>query len=328
MTRRLRWGTARALGVRAAELLVVVVLASIVTFLLAGRLPGNPAVEILGPHHSPAQYAAETRRLGLDAPVLSRYWHWLELVIRGHLGTSLVPPRLPVSTMIGSALPISLELCMLALFFALVLSVPAALWAAYRPARAVDRSVGAVSYALLSMPEFLAGLLLILLFVVGFHSLPRIGWSPLTGAGGPAENLTHALLPSLALALPQAALFTQVLRNDLSQTLKEDFVLAARATGERPVRILIQSALRPSLFSVITIAGVSVGYLISGTVVVETLFGLPGLGQMLVTAAGGSDIPVVTAIVVLMAVIYVVANALIDVTYRVLDPRIRRGAYA
>jgi peptide/nickel transport system permease protein len=315
-------------GTRLGELVLVVLLASFVTFLLADRLPGNPAEKILGPHHSPAEYAAEGRRLGLDDPFLTRYGHWLSGAVHGDFGTSLVPPRLPVSTMIGDALPISAELCTLALVFSMMIAVPLALWAAYRPGGSADRGIGVISYALLSMPEFLAGLLLILLFIVVLHSLPRIGWSPISGPDGQVENLRHALLPSLALALPQAALFTQVLRNDLDRTLKEDFVLAARATGERPSRILIQSALRPSMFSFLTIAGVSVGYLISGTVVVETLFGLPGLGRTLVAAAGGSDVPVVAAIVVLMAAVYVAANALIDVSYRLLDPRIRRGVHA
>jgi peptide/nickel transport system permease protein len=316
------------IGTRLGELVLVLLLASLATFVLADHLPGNPAFKILGPHHSPAEYAAEGHKLGLDDPFLTRYWHWLSGALHGDFGISLVPPRLPVSTMIGDALPVSVELCILALVFSVAIAIPLALWAAVRPGGPVDRGIGVISYALLSVPEFLAGLLLILLFIVVLHEFPRIGWSPLTGPEGPIENLRHALLPSLALALPQAALFTQVLRNDLDRTLKEDFVLAARATGERPSRILVQSALRPSMFSFLTIAGVSIGYLISGTVIVETLFGLPGLGRTLVTAAGGSDVPVVAAIVVLMAAVYVAANALIDVGYRLLDPRIRRGVHA
>lgn len=313
---------------RLIELIAVVLLASFATFVLSERLPGNPAIEILGPHHSAAAYAREGHLLGLDDPLLVRYWHWLSNAARGHFGQSLVPPRQRVWTKISTALPISLELCILAIAFALAIAIPLAVWAAYRPGGVVDRVISSVSYVFLSMPEFLAGLLLILLFIVVLHSLPRIGWSPLSGPGGPIDNLKHALLPSLALALPQAALFTQVLRNDLVRTLNEDFILAARATGERPSRILIQNALRPSLFSLVTIAGVSIGYLISGTIVIETLFGLPGIGTVLVTAAGASDIPVVTAVVVLMAFIYVASNTVIDIGYRFLDPRIRRGAAA
>jgi peptide/nickel transport system permease protein len=311
---------------RLLELVIVVLCASFATFVLSERLPGNPAIEILGPHHSAAAYAHESHLLGLDDPLLVRYWHWLSHAVRGNFGESLIPPRLPVSTKISTALPISLELCVLAIIFALAIAIPLAVWAAHKPNGIVDRVVGSVSYAFLSMPEFLAGLLLILLFIVVLHALPRIGWTPISQS--PVDNLKHALLPALALASPQAALFTQVLRNDLVRTLKEDFILAARATGERPSRILLQSALRPSLFSLVTIAGVSIGYLISGTVVIETLFGLPGLGTVLVAAAGASDIPVVTAVVVLMAFIYVASNTAIDIGYRFLDPRIRRGAAA
>jgi len=172
------------------------------------------------------------------------------------------------------------------------------------------------------MPEFLAGLLFILMFVVVIHDFPRLGWVPISA--NPVSNLRHAFLPSLALSIPYTALYTQVLRNDLVVTLQEDFILAARATGESPARILIQGALRPSLFSLVTISGVGLGYLIGGTAVVETLFGLSGTGNLLVRATGGSDVPVVQAVVLVLALIYVVANALIDVLYACLDPRVRR----
>jgi peptide/nickel transport system permease protein len=225
--------------------------------------------------------------------------------------------------LLKSALPISAELCVLALLFSLLVSIPFALWSAARPGGAADRSVTASSFALLSMPEFLGGLLLILVLVVMFPIFPRLGWVGITA--DPGSNLEHAVLPALALSIPYTALYTQVLRNDLVVTLQEDYILAARATGESPGRILVQGALRPSLFSLVTISGVGLGYLIGGTAVIETLFGLSGIGNLLVQAVGGSDVPVVQAVVLILALVYVIANALIDVLYNYLDPRTRRG---
>jgi peptide/nickel transport system permease protein len=308
---------------RLTELVLVMFIVSFVSFLVATFLPGNPAVTLLGPHHTPAQYAAVDHQLGLDRPLLTRFWLWLTAALHGDLGRSLLPPRASVSSMVHAALPVSAELCILAFVFSFIIAIPVALWSAARPNGLADRGVTATSFALLSMPEFLAGLLLILLFVVAAHKLPRLGWVGLSS--GPVANLRHALLPALALSLPYAALYAQILRNDLLATLQEDYILAASATGETPNRILIQGALRPSLFSLVTVAGVGIGYLIGGTAIVETLFGLPGLGNLLVRSAGGSDVPVLQAVVLVLALSFVVVNAALDILYAYLDPRIRRG---
>jgi peptide/nickel transport system permease protein len=315
----------RSFARRLGELLLVILIVSFLAFWLSSLLPGDPAVTLLGRNHPPSAYIAARHQLGLDQPLLSQYWNWLTGLLHGHFGTSLLPPRDSVATMVSKALPITLEIVALAMFFALVIAVPAALWSASRANRLADRAVSASSFAMLSTPEFLAGLLLILVFVVNLNALPRIGWVDLTA--DPIQNLQHALLPALALALPQAALFTQVLRNDLVATLQEDYILAARATGEKPWRIMVFGALRPSLFSLVTIAGLSIGYLIGGTAVVETQFSIPGLGNLLVNAAGGSDVPVLQAAVVILAVVFVVTNGVIDFMYGLMDPRIRRGAH-
>jgi peptide/nickel transport system permease protein len=310
---------------RALELVVVILIVSFATFWLSSLLPGDPAVTLVGQNQPPSAYIQARHQLGLDQPLLTRYWDWLTGAVQGDFGRSLLPPRDSVATMVKTALPITLEIVFLALFFSLLIAVPAALWSASRANRLTDRAVSATSFAFLSTPEFLAGLLLILVFVVNFRQLPRIGWVEFTA--DPVENLRHALLPALALALPQAAVFTQVLRNDLVATLQEDYITAARATGEKPWRILIVDALRPSLFSLVTLAGLSIGYLIGGTAVIETQFAIPGVGSMLVGAAGGSDVPVLQATVIVLAIVFVVTNGVIDLVYGLLDPRVRRGAY-
>lgn len=310
---------------RVAELVVVMVVVSLATFLLSTLLPGDPVRTILGTRNrSAADYTRVQHELGLDRPFATRYADWVTDAARGDFGRSLAPPRGPVSKALASSIPISVELALLASVMALVVAIPLALLSAAMADRLPDRAITASSFVGLSVPEFVAGLLLILVFVVNGKLLPRLGWVPLTE--DPVENLRHALLPALALALPLAALFTQLLRNDLVSTLREDYILAARATGERPWRVLVQGALRPSLFSLLTVAGISIGYLIGGTAVIESQFGLPGVGSRLLSAIGTNDVPTILAIVLVLSVAYVAINTAIDFLYRYLDPRIRHGA--
>jgi peptide/nickel transport system permease protein len=305
-------------------MVVVLVLVSFATFLLCNLLPGDPVRTELGTrNHSAQDYARVRHELGLDRAFFVRYGRWLGDAAHGNFGESLAPPREAVSKNLSSAIPVSLELAALASFMALAASIPLALLSAAKANKGADRAITATSFVGLSVPDFLAGLFLILLLVINAKLLPRLGWVALSA--DPIENLRHAFLPSLALAFPLGALFTQVLRNDLVSTLDEDHILAARATGETPWRVLVQGALRPSLFSLVTIAGISIGYLIGGTAVIEAQFGLPGVGSMLVTAIGANDVPTILAVVLVLAFAYVVINTVIDILYGYLDPRIRHG---
>jgi peptide/nickel transport system permease protein len=314
-----------AVAKRVAELVVVMVLVSLATFLLSTLLPGDPVRTILGTRNLNAEdYTRVEHELGLDRPFLQRYGTWLGDAAQGEFGRSLAPPRGPVSETLSSSIPISVELALLASLIALIIAIPLAMLSAAMADRALDRAITGTSFVGLSIPEFLASLLLILVFVVNGKLLPRLGWVALTE--DPVENLRHAILPALALALPLAAFFTQVLRNDLVSTLREDYILAARATGEAPWRILVQGALRPSLFSLLTVAGISIGYLIGGTAVIEAQFGLPGVGSRLVNAIGTNDVPTILAVVLVLSIAYVAINTAIDLLYRYLDPRIRHGA--
>jgi peptide/nickel transport system permease protein len=306
-------------------LVPVLILVSFGTFMLVNLIPGDPAVEILGGNASAAQYAQVRHQLGLDKPILNRYFSWLGNVVRGNFGTNFIPPTEEVSTRLARALPVSLEIAVLALLIALVVSIPAAMICAHRPGGKVDQVISASAFGLISIPSFLAGILLILLFAVHWQIFPDRLWVR-PSDGGWAENLKHAFLPALTVALAEIAVFTRILRNDLITTLEEDYILAARAKGMSKTHVMVREALRPSSFALITLAGVSLGRLIGGTVIVEQLFTLPGLGSVIVDAAGKKDVVVVQAGVLLIAVIYVLLNAFIDVAYGVLDPRIRRGA--
>lgn len=314
---------ARTVSLRLVELIVVLLLVSFGVFLLVSLLPGDPAVAVLGQGHTAAQYAAEHKALGLDGNVFARYASWLGHALTGDLGKSVVPPNSEVATRVMSALPVSAELAVLGLLIAVLLSVPLAMWSAARPDGVVDRAIGASMFAILSVPSFLAGLLLIAAFSTSLGWFPRAEWVRLTD--NPIQNLYHALLPAFTIALMEMAMFTRVLRNDLMVTLREDFILAARAKGMPPTRILINDALRPSSFSLITLLGISLGRLIGSTVIVEFLFALPGLGSLIVDAANKGDFPMVQGSVLIIAAIYVVVNTCIDLSYGYLDPRTRRA---
>ncbi|MFD4343310.1 ABC transporter permease [Streptomyces coelicoflavus] len=310
-------------ALRLLELLGVLFIASIGVFSLVVLMPGDPAVDILGAGRAPSEYTALRTELGLDQPLVTRYLDWLGGALTGDLGRSVVPPQSDVADRVLSALPVSFEIAALGLVIALLIAVPLAMWSAYREGSAADRIIGAGTFGVLSVPSFLAGLLLILVLVNSAGWFPRSEWVRI-GDGDLLGNLHHAFLPALTVALAELAMFTRVLRGDLIVTLREDYILAARAKGMNPLRVLFTDALRPSSFSLVTLLGLSLGRLIGSTVVVEYLFSLPGMGSLIVNAAGQGDYPMVQGAVLTIAVIYVVINAGIDLSYGYLDPRTRR----
>ncbi len=305
------------------ELLAVLFLVSLGVFLLLSLVPGDPAVAVLGEGRTPAEYDALREQLGLNDPLMTRYGDWLGGVLTGDLGTSLVPPQTAVLDRITAALPVSLELAVLGLVMALAMALPLAMWSAYHQGGRADRAISAVTFGLLSMPSFLIGLILIAVLVNSLDIFPRNEW--VRPGDGLAGNLSHAFLPALTIALMEAAMFTRILRNDLVTTLHEDFILAARARGMSPLRVMVSDALRPSSFSLVTVLGLSIGRLVGSTVIVEYLFSLPGMGKLVIDAANQGNYPVVQGAVLVIAVIYVGSNALIDRSYGLLDPRTRRA---
>ncbi|QIK77409.1 ABC transporter permease [Nocardioides piscis] len=289
---------------------------------MVALIPGDPAVAILGDGKPPEQYDALRQELGLNDPVIQRYLDWLAGAVRGDLGSSIMPPQTPVAERLLAALPVSLQLAAMGLAIALVISIPLALWSAARQGGLVDRVIGASMFGLLSIPSFLAGLLLIMFVVNDQGWFPRSQWVRISDSL--AGNLHHAILPAIVIALSEIALFTRILRNDLVVTLQEDFVLAARAKGQPPWRIMVGDALRPSSFSLVTLFGISTGRLIGSTVIVEYLFALPGMGSLVVSGAQTGNFPVVQGAVLVTALIYVVVNSCVDLSYGILDPRTRR----
>ncbi len=254
----------------------------------------------------------------LDEPLVSRYFLWLGDVAQGDLGTSFKNEGVPVSDIVREKLPKSLLLMVMAETIALSIAIPLGVWAAYRAGRGVDKATSLFSFVSLSIPNFALGVILLQVFSL------KTGLLPSSFDDTDLFSRLHSLLlPSFALGLGIAATYQRLLRTDLLTTLQEDFVHMARAKGMPDRHVMLRHALRPSLFSLITVFGVSTGALIGGSLVIEQIFVIPGIGREIVVAVVRDDFPVVLGSVLVIAVGFVVINFLVDLLYTWLDPRVR-----
>jgi peptide/nickel transport system permease protein len=308
---------------RSARMVVTLFLVSIITFMLVVLLPGDPALQVLGGDFTEADYLAVREDLGLDDPLPLRYVDWLGGVFQGDLGTSFRTNQ-PVAEAIIERFPVTLQIMVVGLTIALLVSLPLAMIAAYRANTKTDTVVSTASLAMLSIPNFMFALLLI------FYLSVHLGWFPATGwvsfGRDPVASLRATILPALALAGAEIGVYTRLLRNDMIATLQEDFITLARAKGASTPRVLFRHALRPSSLSLATVLGVQVGVALGGSVIVETIFALPGIGRLLVDSIFQRDLMIVQGVVLFIAVVYVLANFAVDLLYSVLDPRIRKGS--
>jgi peptide/nickel transport system permease protein len=311
------------IGRRVLQAIPVLWGVTFLTFSLLNLLPGSAAQSLLGIGATKTEIAALSKRLGLDKPFFVRYGEWLGHIVTGHFGASLASGQ-AVSTIIGQRLPVTLELIGFAFFLALFFAIPVAVLAARWPRGFVDRVAMVISMLGLSVPAFVVGLILILIFAVHAGWFPAVGFTSLSQNVG--QNLRSMVLPSVTLGFTLFATYSRVLRADiLDQLSSEDYVVTAKAKGVSPGRVLVRHALRNSLFGLLTLVGLNLGALVGGTVLIEQIFALPGIGQELIQAISNRDIVVVQGIVVVLAVAVVLANLVTDLLYAVLDPRIRYG---
>ncbi|KQR37460.1 ABC transporter permease [Microbacterium sp. Leaf159] len=305
--------------------LLVVLLVTFSVSLLLNFAPGSVAQTILGEEATPESVAALNASLGYDRPFIVQYLDWLWHAIRGDLGSSPIT-HIPVMQSIVDRIPVTLEIALLALVISLLISIPLAIISASRPDGTVDRTVSAITSVFLSVPAFVAGPLLIFAFAVNMNLFPALGWVPIEDGLG--RNLRAAFLPALAAAITEIAAFHRVLRSDLISTLREDYIAAARAKGLSGGYVMFRHAFRPSSFSLLTISGLSLARLIGGTIIVEMLFVLPGLGQFIANAVTTNDVIAVQGVVAFIALVFVVVNMVVDISYGLIDPRVRRGPRA
>jgi peptide/nickel transport system permease protein len=313
---------ARFIGRRLLYLLPVLLAVTLLTFLIASLLPGDLAVTILGDQATPEKVAALRAQMGLDLPIWQRYLLWLWDVLHGDLGRSFRTGE-TVLAAVTDRLPVSLELMVLAEALALVIAIPLAILCAVKNGSATDRFLTGLAFGKLSLPPFMVAILLIYLFAVSLNLLPATGWVPF--AEDPIANIRSFVLPALTLAIAEWPVLMRVLRSDMIATLQEDYIAMAKAKGLKPARILLVHALKPSSLTLVTVTGINIGRLIGGTVIVESIFALPGIGRLLVGAIYARDFIILQGAVLFVAVGFVIVNFIVDLLYAVLDPRIRHG---
>lgn len=301
-------------------LIPVLLIVTFASFYLISLLPGDPAMAVLGPGATPEAIAQERERLGLNDNIFVRYGGYLASIAQGDLGTSATTKE-QVSTLLAQRMPVTLQLLVLSQIIAFAISIPLAALAARRPGGLLDRVSTGGAFALLAVPPFMLGVLMVYLFAVQLRIFPATGYTPFMT--DPLQNLKTIALPALTLGLGSVAIYLRVLRSDMISTLQQDFITMARAKGMSQRWILLRHALRPSTFSLITVAGLNIGALIGGAIVVESVFALPGIGTLVVTAIGQRDFLTVQGVVLVAATGYVLVNFLVDVLYGLVDPRVR-----
>jgi peptide/nickel transport system permease protein len=308
---------------RLVHLVVVLFFVTLFVALLTAMLPGDPVDAIAG-FGSPEQKDALRENLGLDDPVWQQYGRWIGDFVTGDLGGYYsVTGERPVMDRVRDSLPVSLQLMVYAQVLALIIAIPAGVVTAYRAGTRADKAANATAFGMLAIPNF--ALALVLAYYVGVE----LGWLPVSGYVKPSEDLVEhirrMILPTVALAVGQVAVYMRLLRSDMIATLQEDFITMAKSKGVSPHRVLWRHALRPSSLTLLTVAGLNVGTLIGGAIVVEVIFSMPGVGTLLYEAIQARQYIALQSLVALIAVGYVLVNFLVDVLYAVLDPRIRHA---
>lgn len=307
---------------RILSLIPVLFIVSIITFLIVYLTPGGPATAILGLEASPEQINQMNAQLGFDRPFLVQYVDWLGGIIRGNWGESYFL-RQSVISAIGEYFGPTLSLAIVAQIFAVIIAMPLGILAAYKRGTAID--VAAVSVSLLgsALPGFLLSMFLMLAFSVYNQWFPVAGYVGISAGIG--EFLKYLFLPALSLGIVQAAYLTRMIRSSLLDVLNKSFIQTARAKGLKEKRVILSYGLKNAAPIILTAIGQSFGSLITGTIVTETLFNIPGLGMLTMSAINRRDVFVIQGVVLFVTLLYVLVNLLVDVLYGFVDPRLQPG---
>jgi peptide/nickel transport system permease protein len=311
---------ARYLLRRFTGMLVVVLLVLTIAFVIVRVAPGDPAALMLGPEAT-AQDAAELReRLGLDRPIIVQYATFMADAVRGDLGRSLFFNQ-PVTTVLAARAEPTVALALMSLFISMLIAIPIGIYAAYRRGSAFDQSVISAAMLAASVPSFWTGL------IAQRWLATEYGWFPVSGYGGPestfVERMQFLILPSLVLGIVNSALILRFTRASMLDVLGEDYIRTARSKGMGERRVVLRHALRNAGIPIITVIGLTFALLVSGAVVTERVFNIPGLGNLVVNAVLRRDYPVIQGTLIVVAVLYVVINLITDLLYLLVDKRVR-----
>jgi len=299
---------------------VVMALVGLFVFLLLHLAPGDPAAIIAGDNATPENIAAIRRHLGLSDPLPVQFAHWCWALLHGDLGVSIFSDR-PVLTLIEQRLQPTVSLTLVTLVFSVLIALAAGLLAAWRAGGALDRFVMAFSAFGFSVPVFVVGYFLIYWFAIDLRWLPVQGYIPI--GRGLWPWLSHLILPAIALGLAYVALIARITRASLLEVLAEDYMRTAAAKGVSTPGMLLRHALKNAGVPIVTVIGIGVALLISGVVITETVFNIPGVGRLTVDAITNRDYPIIEGVMIVFSGVYVLVNLLVDLTYTFIDPRIR-----
>lgn len=306
---------------RILSIIPVLLIVSVITFSFLHMIPGDIATTILGNDATEEEVLALQTRLGLDKPVVEQYFTWIGNMLKGDFGTSIASNGASVKSMIASHFVPTIQLAVFALVVALIISLPLGILAAKFRGRAVDHTVSVVALLGISVPSFLLGIGLMMILGVNFRLFPVSGYKPLSA--GFFNHIMTLVMPGISLGFMYAALIMRMTRASMLEVLNSDYIRMAKAKGVREGVILTKHAFRNALVTIITVVGQSFIGALSGAAVTETLFGIPGIGSLIVTSIGRRDYQVIQAAVLLIACINVIINLVVDLLYGVIDPRVR-----
>ena len=309
---------------RIALIIPTVLLVTIIVFTVMRLLPGDPALVILS--EGDASFTQEEledlrRQLGTDRPIVVQYVDWIGGLVQGDLGTSIWRSGQPVTKLVGDRVFRTLELAVLAILIAVLFAVPLGVISAIKPDSVIDYFSRVITLVGISIPTFFAGLLVVLVLSRGFGWLPPLGYEDLWD--NPWKNLQQMFLPALALGFYDMAFIARVTRSSMMEIIREDYMRTARAKGLGERIVLVRHGLKNAVLPILTISGWQFGRLFGGTVIIESIFKVPGIGTLLIETVFQRDFPTIQAIIIVIAVSIVIINLLVDLLYGLLDPRIR-----
>jgi peptide/nickel transport system permease protein len=301
----------------------VVLLVSVMAFSLLHLSGGDPARMMLGDGADPAVIARVRADLGLDRPYHEQYWQWLSRAAQGDLGRSILPSRFRVGDAIAQRAPVTVQLGLMGMALALVIGIPVGIFAGVRPGSRLDAIASNVSMLGIAIPNFLLALLLILVFSLWLRLLPPSGYTPPGANLG--QNLRQMALPSITMGAFLVAFIVRITRASILEVMQREFITTARSKGLAPRGVVLRHAIKPALMPVVTIVGLQLGAVLGGSIIIESIFALPGLGKLTIDSIYSRDFPMLQGSLLVLSIGFVLVNIAVDVAYAYLDPRIRYG---
>lgn len=295
---------------------------SIIVFGLLRLVPGDPASSILGAYATPEQLAQVRQQLGLNKSIVVQYATWLGDVIHGNFGVDYTSGQ-PIRTVLANRLPVTVEVVVLAFILALVVGIPAGVLSAVRRGKVTDKSIRGVAVLGIAIPNFWFAIVLILIFSLTLRIFPSSGFVAISES--PWQNLRSVILPALALAAGLAAVLMRITRGAMIDSLNQDHIIFSRAKGVSERRVVWRHALRAAAIPIVTVAGLQAGYLLGSTIVIEQVFSLPGVGQLIIQSMLNQNYPEVQGAILIIAFTFIIINLLVDLSYPIISPKLRGG---